>query len=279
MIKFFKEIDKSLPVLSISKVLSLLQEPFDSFEVATKTHDKHYDDPKSEYYKMEVKEIMEAWENKGKESCKYGSLLDNYIGNILEGTNDSLDLWKLDNNYDYDERLHNLCDSFDNFYKLFTASGNIEFIDREKTIYLKCNDFYIKGRFDALFKNTQLNRWIIIDWKSSGSIDKVASKWTKNLLGPASIFPALNYYTYTLQTHFYKKALLESGYFPEGTTENDVDVFIVSLPGKIIKETNFEICREAFKYNSELMDKIFTFAFRKNLLLNKSNNNNNEAVK
>lgn len=278
MIKFFKEIDKSLPVLSISNVLTLLQEPFDSVGVATNTYNKHYNNPDSEYYKMEVKDILEVWENKGKESCKYGSLLDNYIGNILTGTNDSLELWKLDNNYDYDNRLHSLCDSFDNFYKVFTASGDIEFIDREKTIYLKCDGFYIKGRFDALFRNKRLNRWIIIDWKSSGNIDKVTTKWTKNLLGPASCLPALNYYTYTLQTHFYKKALLESEYLPEGTTENDIDVFIISLPGKQINESNYEICREAFKYDSELMNRIFLFAYRKNLLLNKQNNNN-ETIK
>lgn len=275
MIKFFKEIDKSKPVLSISKVLSLIQEPFDSMGVATKTHDKHFDDPKSEYYQKSVREIMEAWENKGKESCRYGSMLDDYIGNRLTGDETSLELWKLDNNYDNDDRLHRICDSFDNFYQLFTSSGDIEFIDREKTVYLDCNDFYVKGRFDALFRNKKLNKWLVVDWKSSGTIDTVPSRWTKKLLGPATAFPALNYYTYTIQTHFYKKTLLESHYLPEGTTEDDIDVLIVSLPGKVVTNTNFEIYREAFKYDSSLLNTIFSFAYRKNELLSKKEANEN----
>ena len=124
-------------------------------------------------------------------------------------------------------------------------------------------DFNVKGRFDALFYNEQTNKWIIIDWKSSGTIDTVTDRWTKNLLGAAKQFPALNWYTYTMQLYFYKTALLNH-YLPEGTKEEDVDVCIVNLPGDI-----FKIYKAAFNYDKKLMDDIFKFGYKKNYLLHK----------
>lgn len=263
------KIDKSLKTISISKVLSLIQKEFDKEGVAQKTFDKNFNNPDSKYYKMTLEEIKESWEQKGADSRKYGSMLDDYIGMNLLGNNDKLNVWKLDNNYDYDERLKNVCTSFDDFYSILSKSGNTEFVTREKEVYFKFGDFYVKGRFDALFKNKQTGKWIIIDWKSSGDIDKKKSPWTDNLLGPACIYPALNWYTYTIQLFFYKKALI-ANYFPEGTTEDDVEVMIVQLPGHIIKESNTDFCihKPAFKYDSEFMEKIFNFAISKNQLIN-----------
>ena len=40
-----KYIDRNLPTISISKVLEMIQEPFDQIGVATKTHDKHFNNP------------------------------------------------------------------------------------------------------------------------------------------------------------------------------------------------------------------------------------------
>lgn len=293
-IKFYKELKPNSKTISISEVLSLLSEPFDQIGVATKTHDKYFNNPESEYYQMSIEAICEKWSNKGKESCHYGSLLDDYIGCRLNKNDDELELFKLDNNYDYDERLHNLCDSFDNFYSLAFKSGDLEFVDREKTVYYevpmsgvlnpdfneslpesesnqKYITYYIKGRFDALFRNKKTGKWIVIDWKSSGTIDKTPNRWTKKLLGPAMNLWALNHYTYTLQVQHYKKTLIESGYLPEGTTYDDVEVLIVDMPGHIIEEVNnnFEICKEAFKFDRELLEKIYNFAIRKQNILNK----------
>ena len=266
-----KTVNYDLPRLSISQILGLLQEEFDSEGIAKKTHDKNFNNPESKYYKMSVEEIMEAWAEKGKESCKYGSLLDDYIGMRLNNAlGAKLEMWKLDNNYDWDERLHGVCDSFDAFYDLAMKSGDTQFVSREKSLYYKVpdKDYYIKGRFDAIFRNVKTGKWIVVDWKSSGSVDKKGNAWTKKLFGPACKFPALNWYTYTMQTHFYKKALIEMGYLPEGTKEEDVTVLIVQLPGKIIESTgqNFEIHHEAFPFNSKLMDQIFDFAIKKNEL-------------
>ena len=230
-----------------------------------------------------INEILGMWEAKGAESCHYGSMLDDYIGTVLTGTDNDLKLFKLNNSYDYDERLHGLCDSFDNFYKLMMKSGDVEFVDRERTLYLPVKvpnphtdnfafdgeyvDYYVKGRFDALFYNKRTNKWILIDWKSSGSIDKVPTRWTEKFLGPMFKWPALNYYRYTNQLHFYKKALLEN-YLPKGTSADDIVVMIVNLPGKLIEESgqNYMTHLAGMTYDPLLLDNIFKFAIVKKLL-------------
>jgi hypothetical protein len=269
-----KFVDRALPTISISEILGLLQEPFDQKGVAQKTYDKHFNNPDSQYYQKTVEEICEMWSAKGKESCQYGSLLDDYIGLNLTGTEDELELWKLDNNYEWDERLLAHCNSFDDFYSVLSASGDMEFIDREKTVYYQVGDYYVKGRFDALFRNKKTGKYIIIDCKSSGTIDKIPNQWTKKLFGPAMKLYALNYYTYTIQLHFYKKTLIKN-YLPEGTKEDDVVVMIVNLPDHIIESIGkrFQTHHEAFAYDSMLMEQIFNFAIKKKQILAKKNEN------
>lgn len=282
-----RNIDKNIPTISISSILAYLETPFDQIGVATKTFEKHYNNPESEYYHKNIDEIINMWETKGATSRHYGSLLDDYIGNILTGNDRTLQIYKLDNNFDNDERLQNLTKSFDNFYSLLCKSGDTIFVDREKTVYYKVQvnnpieggitDYYIKGRFDALFYNKRTNKWIIIDWKSSGSIDKVTDKWTKKLLGPMNKFPALNWYTYTTQLYFYKKTLVEN-YLPEGTSLDDVVVMIVNLPGKIIDglNTNYATHKAAYEFDNNLMEQIYKFAIQKQLLEIDSNKKDNQ---
>ena len=87
-----KSIDRTLPTISISSVLGMIQEPFDQEGVAEKTFNKYNNDPTSQYYQKSIKEICDMWSAKGAESCKYGSLLDEYIG--LNLNNKELDLPK-----------------------------------------------------------------------------------------------------------------------------------------------------------------------------------------
>jgi hypothetical protein len=258
----------------------MLMTPFDSEGVSIKTSEKYFDNPESEYYHMTAEQIREAWSAKGATSTHYGSLLDDYIGAILTGTENDLRLFKLDNGYDYDERLHGLCDSFDNFYSVLSKSGDTEFIDREKYLYLKVKNpfrneegqdeyMYMYGRFDALFRNKRTGKYILIDWKSSGTVDKVADKWTKKMLGPMFKYPQLNWYQYTLQLYFYKQALLNSGYLPEGTSPDDIVVMIVNLPGKIIEGCgqNYQIHQGAIPYNETELNNFYEFAIKKYILL------------
>lgn len=266
-------VDSSLPYISISSILGVLGEPFDSDNVAQKTYEKHFNNPESQYFQKTKSEILEMWEAKGAESRKYGQLLDDYIGTVLEGTEDDLEIYNLDNDVDGDERLSGLVTSFNDFLAFIKKEKpSWVYVTREKMLYYNLGDFNVGGRFDALFYDTATNKWIIIDWKSSGTIEKVANKWTKKLLGTAKDFYALNWYTYTMQLYLYKSALLNH-YLPEGTTENDVEVYIVNLPGKNIPTCDkmFEIHPAAFIYNKDQMDKIFIFGYKKNALLAKKN--------
>lgn len=276
-------VDYSLPRISISEILNLIQKPFERDRAVEATFNKHFNNPDSEYYHKSKEEIINMWESKGAESRRYGSMLDDYIGVNLTKTATDIKLFKLDNDYDNDERLHGLCDSFDNFYEVLSKSGDTIFVDRERSVYHKVLvknpddetqmiEYYVKGRFDALFYNKRTNKWIIIDWKSSGSIDKVPGKWTGKLLGPMNKFPALNYWTYTTQLYFYKKALIEDGYLPANTNPDDVVVMIVNLPGKIIEGVgrNFATHQAAYQYDSELLDKLFSYAIQKDYLSKKN---------
>lgn len=269
------DVNNKLRKISISNLLTTLVTPFNSELVSQKTFEKHFNNPESEYYQMTAEQIREAWSAKGTVSTHYGSLLDDYIGCILTGDKNDLELFKLDNGYDYDERLKAHCDAFDNFYEVLSKSGDTEFIDREKYLYLKVKnpidseDMYIYGRFDALFRNKRTGKYILIDWKSSGTIDKVADRWTKKMLGPMFKYPQLNWYSYTLQLYFYKQALLNSGYLPEDTKSDDIIVMIVNLPDHIIPEvnTNYQIHKGAFPYDENVMNSFYEFAIRKFILL------------
>ena len=259
--------------ISISNVLGLIQEPFDSEGVAQKTYDKHHANPNSEYFGMTVQEIIDKWAAKGQTSCHYGSLLDNYIGMILtEADEMDIEMFKLDYDLDGDERLQGLVSSFDNFVnEVLKTHPNLKYVNREQTVYYKIGKGqYVKGRFDALFYNEDNGHYVIVDWKSSGTVDKKPTPWTGKLLGPAKDIFALNYNTYTLQVYFYKTALEQMGYLPEGSK---VDCIIVQLPGSIVAESNKNYCvhNPAFVYNKDLMDKIFVYAFKKNIILEKKN--------
>ena len=96
--------------------------------------------------------------------------------------------------------------------------------------------------------------------EESGTVDTKPTIWTPKLLGPARLFDAINWNTYTMQVYFYKTALIESGYLPEGTTFDDVEVCIVNFPGKEFEDGKlYKKYPKAFDYDKDLMDGIFTW--------------------
>lgn len=245
--------------LSLSNILDILETPFDGPAVAEKTHDKNFNNPQSQYYQKSVQEILDMWEKKRDDSCRYGSLSDSYICECLTGSGKSQLLWKLDNNYAEDMRVRENCDAFDSFYELFRQ--RYDYIDREKTLYYKVpgTDYVIKGRFDALFRHKKDRHYVIIDWKTSGKIDKTPTRWTERMKGPMSMYPQLNWYRYTTQLWYYRTALAES-YLSDGSP---VTAAIVHFTGG-----NWNWVNPAYDYNKEQQDMFYQWAVKRDMILN-----------
>lgn len=261
-------VDPSIPTTSISTIIGMLVEPFNQREVAEKTFNKHFSNPESQYYNKTVDQIIEMWAAKGAESLRYGRLNDEYIGIVLEGNDTDYEIFELDNDVDSDIRLKTQVDAFNEF--VADNSHKFEYIAREKTLYYRIGDNYVKGRFDALLYDKIKRKYIIVDWKTSGSVETVPNKWTDKMLGAAKIYDNLNWNSYTIQVYFYKTALIESGYLPEGTSYDDIEVCIVNFPGTKFKDGKlYKIYDAAFDYNKETLDKIFTFGIKKNMIMNR----------
>lgn len=250
--------------ISISAVLELIDEPFDSDTVAQRTFEKNFDNPESKYYQMTKEQILESWSEKAAISRQYGSQLDDYIGCRLTATPEDVELFKLDY-VDGDERMEGHCSAFDKFYNEKVATGKLEFIDREQYLYYPIEvdgeQWWVRGRFDALFYNTETNHYVIIDWKSNGEIETVPTKWTKKLLGPAKCLYALSGVKYTTQVFFYKMSL-------EAQQNNEtVDVAIINLPA--FPKNTINAIGAQYKYDKTLMESILRYAIKKKQILDK----------
>lgn len=261
-------VDPNIPATSITTILSMLVEPFNQQEVAEKTYNKHFNNPNSQYYQKTVSDIIGMWSAKGQESLRYGRLNDEYIGIVLEGTETDYEIYELDNDVEGDERLKTQIDAFNEFIN--DNKDRYSYITREKTVYYRIGDQYVKGRFDALLYDNLLNKYVVVDWKTSGVVETERTQWTSKMLGAAKEFDALNWNSYTMQVYFYKTALIESGYLLPGTTVNDIDIVIVNFPGKKFPDGKlYRMYNEAFEYNKETIDKILTFGIKKNAILNR----------
>jgi len=246
--------------MSVSKLIDYMHKEFDRDAVAEKCFKKGFDDPDSKYYQMDVKQIVESWEAKATESRMYGSMMDSYIGTCLTEPED-VESWKLDNNYDYDMRINGLCKGFEEFYETLTTKTDYEYVCHEEKLFIKSNktDEWINGRFDCLFYSPKLNKYLVIDWKTSGSIDR-ENKWEK-MFGPLYDKDACNLNEYTIQIQMYKKALSEV--YKLAPPEN-IDVYICQFSIEPNEAgTHFYLYKEGFKYDSQLLDNIIEFAYKK----------------
>ena len=102
----FKELN-GRQIISVSKMEEFLCEKFDAEAMAATCAKKGAENPDYKYAGMTAEEILNMWTSKADESKRYGSLLDDYTMHRFEGSEDELEMWKLDNNFDYDDRLNN----------------------------------------------------------------------------------------------------------------------------------------------------------------------------
>lgn len=254
--------------ITISNVLDMISEPFDSEGVAEKQFRENYNNPDSKYYQMTKEDILNAWSSKGAESLNYGRNLDKYIGICLTGTERERKLFIMDY-VKGDRRMEGLCAAFDAFYEKHVKNGPLKFVDRERTVYLNIKDEYgdvitIKGRFDALFINEKSGHYVVVDWKSNGEIECVPNRWTKKFLGPARTLYDLAGNKYTTQVYFYKEGLSQNN----DIQPSEIDVMIVNLQG-YNDENNpiFKCIGPQYQYNEDFLNEIFFYAFDKKKLL------------
>ena len=272
-------VDKTIPTVSVSAINGCLGPEFDKEGVAKKCEEKGKQ-KQCQWTGMTAEQIMKLWEDKAALSMDYGKRLDSYVEAKLEGDDDTMQIWELDNDREGDERLSNHCTAFDEFYDRIMKSGDVVYVGREIEVYNRVkignSDFYVKGRLDALFYNKRTDTWIVIDWKSNECITTRGNKWTEHLLGPAKSLLNLDWNTYTFQVYNYKEALLQN-YLPEGTDVSHVQCMIVNLPkmpyenadAAIGKGQKYKAYMPAFPYNEEFVNKVYEFGYKKNLILKK----------
>lgn len=264
-------IDKEKPHISVSAAQGFWDEPFDKEGTAKRIMAEQFNNSRSKYFHMTTEMILEAWENKANASKKYGSLNDDYIGCLFEGDKESLVKFLKENKVVEDPRLNNLIYSTNQFFKDFTTSNpDIEYVAREKMIYYDFGDYWCRGRFDMLVYDKSINKYILIDWKTSAEIDKRRKSWTNNIR--TTKYPCINWYFYTFQLYFYKMALLNH-YLPEGTKPEDVLVKIVHLPGFEIKEIHswYEIHGPATEYYENEVKDLYEYSILEKLKLEDKN--------
>ena len=279
-------VDKNIPYITISTINSLIVTPFDKESVAKKCEEKGKR-CQCKWTGKTADEIIQMWEEKASVSREYGKKVDAYTEAVLEGTNDDVYMYMLDNDVNNDVRLLGHVKAFNEFYERIMKTGDVVFVGREIEVWNKIkvgdSEFYVKGRLDALFYNKRTDTWIVIDWKSNENIATQGTKWTEHLLGPAKDLLALDWNTYTLQVYNYKEALLQN-YLPLGTEPSHVQCMIVNLPEKeydnpdavLGKGQQYKAYMGAFPYDENRLNRIFEYAYKKDQLNRKKKSEENE---
>ena len=253
----------AVKTISVSKLNSYLINEFDAEACAKKCEEIGRSDPNYKYAGMSADDILKLWDDKRNESLRYGNLLDDYVGMVLNDKNKELEIWKLDNNYNDDAMLNSLCTGFNQFLANIVSKTNYRYVSREMQVFIKSrNNNMINGRFDCLFYDKNTDGYIIFDWKTTEDINFTNSKKMK---GPAYSLDDCKGNLYTLQLQLYKKALIETYNM---ATENKISIYICKFMKKPDENgLNYKLLKPNFQYDSEFLDKCIDFAVMKNNLL------------
>lgn len=248
-------------IISVTKMLEFLASKFDAEKQAKICAEKGASNPKYKYAGMSAEEIMESWTEKAAESMKYGRLLDAYAGISFKDTDEIMEVWKLDNNFDYDERLKNNCIGFDQFVSDMSAM-NFKYVGRELPLYLKTDEGnVVTGRLDCLFYNEQLDAYLIVDWKTTDEI-KISGFGNKKFYGPGFDIDDCDMSKYTAQLHVYKEALAKT-YGLTSTDKIRVCVCNLRKEEEQTSKRNYLLYKENFQFNSKRIADFVDFAIKK----------------
>lgn len=244
----FPEQKTSSEKYAITSLLSKLVKPFDQFAIATKTYNRHYENPESQYYHKSVDEIIAMWSENAQRSINLGCATDDYIGYQLEPElmRFGFDAWKKHKNFNNDAELQNHCKAAQKFLESQYNKGYIKFVGREIpiTYYDEVSGVTISGRIDSMYYNEKTNTYIIVDYKTADDITLATSPWTSMMEGPANVYPDLKLYKFTFQLHFYQLSAQEW---------LGKDAKIISCIVQLKSNGEYEVWKNAFEYNKDFV--------------------------
>ena len=254
------------PIISVSKMEEFLCSQFDAEKQAKICAEKGAADSNYKYAGMTAEQIIAQWTAKADESKRYGSLLDDYTAHVFAGDEEEMEMWKLDTNFDYDERLKANCKGFDEFWADLQAYG-YEYVGREITLYREtANGNVVTGRMDCLFRHAGNGNLFVVDWKTTEEIK--TSSFGKKMKGPAFLYDDCDHGKYTIQTQTYKNDLIyEYGLGTEQTVQTCV-VNLLRAPDAHLNK-NYRIYKEARPFEHKVLDDIIDFAIKKRELVRK----------
>jgi hypothetical protein len=256
----FKELN-GRSIISVTKIPEYVSTPFDKEGQAKACEQKGKEDPNYKYAGMTAAEIIESWDNKSSESRRYGSLADEYTEQRFEKTPEEMEIWKLDNNFDYDERLKGNCTGFDEFIADLAAFG-YEYAGREITVYGQTeNNNIVVGRIDCLFFNPAQQKFFIVDWKTTDEI-KTESFRNKRMKGPAFSLEDCDLSKYGLQVQTYMSDLINTYRLAD---EQHVTCCIVNLRREADGPGNkhYIIYKPKNAFSSKLINDVVDFSIKK----------------
>lgn len=252
-------------IISVSSVKEYIKTPFDKEKVAATCAVKGAENPDYKYAGMTAEEIIASWEAKADESKRYGTMLDEYTEKVFGGDQQELDIWKLDNNFDYDARLSANCRGFDEFWNDLQAYG-YEYVGREIKVYgqTQSGNNVVTGRIDCLFRHKINGKLFVVDWKTSEEIK--TSSFGKKMKGPAFLYDDCELGEYTFQIQVYKNNLV---YTYRLDTEENVNCCIVNLLRSADAKTGkyYKIYGECLPFSHKTIDDIVDFAIKKRELM------------
>lgn len=260
----FKEMN-GRSIISASKMIEFISKPFDKEGTAKRCAEKGATDPNYKYAGMTAEQIIAQWEAKADESKHYGRLLDEYSEQKFCGSDNTMALWKMENNFDYDDRLRANCLGLDQFWNDLTPY-QYQFVGREITVYVETpQGNVVTGRIDWLGQSQVNNKLFIVDWKTTDEI-KTKSFGGQTMMGPAFVYDDCDVSKYSIQVQTYKNALVNTYGLAEDT---DVVCAIVNLQKGPVQPSNknYIIYTEKVPYSSKTLNAIVDFAVQKRKLL------------
>lgn len=138
---------------SVTQICSSFCQKFDESSVVQETYRKHHNNPVSRYYQMTIEQILQLWEEIRTEASRYGTYvhqqLENFYNKVPYDT--TVDVgWQID-------QYLNECPKH---WIPLIAECRVYSIEYD-----------VAGCVDMIYRDSNTDRLIVVDWKTSKRID------------------------------------------------------------------------------------------------------------